>query len=295
MTLSEAPHFFSVQTQFKRAVPLIRLDFQGAGVIVTGGTRGIGKAIGMEFARAGAKVFLTHRWGTVDEDELIAEFADEGLLPPRIVESDVSDSEATRELMRAVKSSVDHLHAVVSNVAFAKVVNEFSDLRRSTLELSLKYSAWPVVDLIQASNEVLGYYPRYVVGISSDGSEVCHPGYDFIGVSKAVLETLCRYLAHHLKAEGVRVNALRPGFTDTESARATFGEALLQDTERRIGEMLLDPQVVGRACVALCSGLMDGVTGQVIAVDEGWSLVSPITYSIGKGWPGGFPKGEGAR
>jgi NAD(P)-dependent dehydrogenase (short-subunit alcohol dehydrogenase family) len=272
---------------------MIRLDFQGAGVIVTGGTRGIGKAVGMEFARAGARVFLTHRWGTADEDELAAEFEAEGLPLPRVVESDASDPAATRQLMELVKESVERLDVVVSSVAFAKVINELSELRRSTMELSLRYSAWPVVDLVQSAREVLGCYPRYVVGISSDGPEVCHPGYDLIGVSKAVLETLCRYLALRLKAEGVRVNVLRPGFTDTDSARATFGDAVLEETGQRVRDILLDPRVVGRACVALCSGLMDGVTGQVIQVDEGWSLVSPITYCTGKGWPASFPEGAG--
>lgn len=272
---------------------MIRIDLEGAGVIVTGGTRGLGKAVGMEFARAGARVFLTHRWGTADEAELAAEFEAEGLPRPSVLESDASDPAATRELMEAVKTDGGRLDVVVSSVAFAKIVNDLSDLRRNTLELSLRYSAWPVVELVQASREVLGRYPRYVVAISSDGSEVCHPGYDFIGVSKAVLETLCRYLAVRLKGEGVRVNALRPGLADTSSSRAAFGDALLDETGQRAAEMLLDPRVVGRACVALCSGLMDGVTGQVIAVDEGWSLVSPITYLTGKDWPAPFPESEG--
>lgn len=269
---------------------MIRLDFEGAGVIVTGGTRGIGKAVGLEFARAGATVFLTHRWGTADEEALTAEFAAEGLPLPIIVESDASDAASTRALMQQVKESVGRLDVVVSNVAFGKIIRDMSELRRGTMELSLRYSAWPVVDLVQASHEVLGRYPRYVVAISSDGPDVCHPGYDFIGVSKAVLETLCRYLAVRLRGEGVRVNALRPGFTDTESARATFGDAVLEATGQRAAEILLDPRVVGRACVALCSGLMDGVTGQVIPVDEGWSLTSPIAYLTGKGWPAPFPQ-----
>lgn len=272
---------------------MVQLDFGGAGVIVTGGTRGIGKAVGMEFARAGAQVFLTHRWGTVDEGELAAEFEAEGLPVPCVVESDASDTAAVRELMARVKETVARLDVVISSVAFAKIVHDLSDLRRSTMELSLRYSAWPVVDLVQLSREVLGHYPRYVVAISSDGPEVCHPGYDFVGVSKAVLETLCRYLALRLRGEGVRVNALRPGFTDTESARATFGDALLAETGAKAGEMLLDPRVIGRACVALCSGLMDGVTGQVIPVDQGWSLVSPIAYCTGKGWPAPFPETQG--
>jgi enoyl-[acyl-carrier-protein] reductase (NADH) len=121
---------------------------------------------------------------------------------------------------------------------------------------------------------------------------MCHPGYDLVGAAKAVLETLCRYLALRLKAEGVRVNAVRCGPLDTASLRATFGDALPHSLTAAAGngrDLLLDPQVVGRACVALCSGLMDGVTGQVLTVDEGWSLVSPVTYLTGQGWPGPFP------
>ena len=247
----------------------------------------------MEFSRAGAQVFLTHRWGTVEEGELAAEFEAEGLPRPHVVESDASDPAATRQLMELVKGSVERLDVVVSSVAFAKVIRDVSELRRNTMELSLRYSAWPMVDLVQASLEVLGRYPRYVVAVSSDGPEVCHPGYDFIGVSKAVLETLCRYLALRLKGDGVRVNAIRPGFTDTDSARATFDDLQVEETRQRVGDVLMDPRVVGRACVALCSGLMDGITGQVIPVDDGWSLVSPIAYLTGKGWPDPFPEREG--
>jgi NAD(P)-dependent dehydrogenase (short-subunit alcohol dehydrogenase family) len=258
-------------------------------VLVTGGTRGLGKAIGLEFARAGAKVYLTHRWGSVDEEELVAEFRQEDLPAPRIVESDVADGDATRELMGIIKEEAGRVDVIVSNVAFSKVVKEITDLKRSTLDLSLQYSAWPVVDLIHAAHEVTGEYPRYVLGISSDGGEICHDGYDFAGVSKAVLETLCRYLALRLKRHGVRVNAVRPGFLDTASFRATFDDETADALKERVEGLFLDPGGVAQACVALCSGLMDAVTGQVIVVDEGWSLVSPLAYLTGRGLPGGFP------
>ena len=263
------------------------VDLRGTAVIVTGGTRGLGKAIGMEFSRAGATVFLTHRWGSVAEAELRAEFEQAGLPAPHIVESDVSDPQATRALMGAVRDQQTRLIAVVSNVAFAKVVDSVHDLKRESLELSLRYSAWPIIDLLIAARETLGHYPRYALAISTDGGELCHPGYDMVGIAKAALETLCRYLAVHLRAEGVRVNAIRCGPIDTDSLRATFGTDVL---DRELpGPVLLDPHSVGRACVALCSGLLDSVTGQVITVDEGLSLLSPITYLTGRGWPGPFP------
>lgn len=270
----------------------VTVNFAGRAVIVTGGTRGLGKAIGLEFARCGATVFLTHRWGSADEDALRAEFVRAGLAPPEIIESDASDPDAARDLMRRVGERGTPLAAIISNVAFAKTVGSMDDLKRSSLELSLRYSAWPIVDLLQAAKGTLGTYPRYALAISTDGGAMCHPGYDLVGAAKAALETLCRYLALRLKGEGVRVNAVRCGPLDTDSLRATFGEALphsLTDAAGNGRDLLLDPQVVGRACVALCSGLMDGVTGQVLTVDEGWSLVSPVTHLTGQGWPGPFP------
>lgn len=268
------------------------IDFRHSAVLVTGGTRGIGRAIGMEFSRAGATVVLTHRWGSVSEEELAEAFRRENLAVPVVVESDVSDPAATRTLMATIARLQVPLRAIVCNVAFAKRVDSIEDLKRGSLELSLRYSTWPVFELPDAARASLGYYPRYLIAVSTDGGSVCHPGYDMAGVAKAALETLCRYLALHLRPEGVRVNVLRPGLVDTASARATFGDAVVDMSQPGRRDVTLTPRHVARACVAMCSGLMDSVTGQVITVDEGASLMSPITYATGVGWPGQFPNDD---
>jgi enoyl-[acyl-carrier-protein] reductase (NADH) len=195
-----------------------------------------------------------------------------------------------RDLFTQIKAEAHRLDVIFSNVAFAKVVNDLSDLKKSSLELSLSYSAWPLVQMTQMAQEIFGEYPRYLIGISSNGADVCYEGYDLVGISKAVLETLCRYLAFRLKRHGVRVNAIRPGLLDTASSRATFGGEVVDSIAQKMGDLFLPPASVARACVALCSGWMDSVTGQVIAVDEGWSLVSPVAYLAGKGLPGAFPQ-----
>jgi len=269
---------------------MIGTNLQGMQVLVTGGTRGLGKAIGLEFARAGAGVFLTYHWGSADVDELVAEFEAQGVPPPQVIEADVSDAEATRALMGVIRERAGRLDVLVNNVAFSKVIRELSDLKQNALQLSLGYSAWPAVEYLQVAKAVIGRFPRYVLAISNDGMETCHDGYDLAGVSKAVLETLCRYLALRLKAHGVRVNLLRVGFLDTASSRATFGDEAIKEMQGRVEGLLLDPAGVARACLALCSGWMDSVTGQVITVDEGWSLVSPVAYITGRGLPGGFPQ-----
>jgi NAD(P)-dependent dehydrogenase (short-subunit alcohol dehydrogenase family) len=197
------------------------------------------------------------------------------------VEADASDPEATRALMTQVAEVGHPLHAVISNVAMAKLVHGIDDLKRRSLELSIGYSAWPVVDLVQAAHEVLGAYPRYVVAVSSDADRWCHPGYDLVGASKAVLESLCRYLAVRLQDEGVRVNAIAPGLVDSALLADTFGEALVGELRAR--GMMLDPARVARVCVALASGWMDAVNGQTLIVDEGWSRVSPLTLLAPEG------------
>ena len=257
-------------------------------VLITGGTRGLGKAIGLEFSRVGAKVFLTHKWGSISEGDLITEFLAQDLPPPRIVESDVGDSEAIRALMGAIQEEVGALDIVISNVSFVKIANDIQDYKRKSFELSLQYSTWPFVDLLQAAHTVTGGFPRYAIAVSSHAPDICFHGYDFAGPSKAALETLCRYLALQLKSSGVRVNAIRPGCIDTASFRATSGDQTVDLLKQR--GLLLDPQGAARVCVALCSGWMDAVTGQVIAADEGWSFVNPISYLTGEGLPGEFPE-----
>jgi NAD(P)-dependent dehydrogenase (short-subunit alcohol dehydrogenase family) len=263
------------------------VDLRGAGVVITGGTRGLGLALGLEFGRAGATVFLTHRWGSVDEGELQAGFEAEGLPAPRIVESDASDPAATRDLMRVVLESGVPLAALVSNVAFAQVVGDIRDLKRASLELSLRYSTWPVLEMLHAAREVLGRYPRHVVAISTDGSAVCHPGYDMVGVAKAALETLCRYLALHLRVRG------RPG--QRPPLRATGYGQPAGDVRRGhrehvgpVRQSVDGPSLRGARVRRAVQRAHGRHHGQVITVDEGASLLSPVMYMTGKGWPGPF-------
>jgi NAD(P)-dependent dehydrogenase (short-subunit alcohol dehydrogenase family) len=258
-------------------------------VLITGGTKGLGKAIALEFAHAGAIVYVTHKWGSIPPEKLIQEFEAEGVTPPFILESDASNREETYELMRKIKAHVDRIDTIISNATFSKIVNDIQDWKRQALEISIKYSSWSLVDLIQAHFDIMENYPRYLIGVSSNGPDICYPGYGLVGVSKSVLETLCRYFALALKEHGTRVNVIRPGFLDTESSRATFGEEVLQEIQKKAPGIFLDLRRVAKVCVALSSGLMDAVSGQTITIDEGWSVVSPIAYLTGSGLPGLFP------
>jgi NAD(P)-dependent dehydrogenase (short-subunit alcohol dehydrogenase family) len=244
--------------------------FQNKAVLITGGTMGIGLATGLEFAREGAHCILTYRWGSAEESEIIDLFARENLPPPLILQADVANSEDTAELLDRIKREHDQIEVFVSNVAFAQVVKSLDDYKMRALTRSLEFTTWPMVEYSTTIRQVFGKYPRYIVGLSSGGVDQMYKNYDFVAASKAVMETMCRYLNYRLFDEDVRINIVRSYYVETESLWSTFGK----DFQAFVKKMspvrqFTTAEEVAKAIVVLSSGLMDGVSGQVLEVDRG--------------------------
>lgn len=118
------------------------------------------------------------------------------------------------------------------------------------LSAAIKGRAWPVVGLLQSVHGATGHYPRYTIALSSMLPARYEAGAEARAVADSVLEILCRYVTADLLNEDARVNAIRPG--PGASAAEVAGVA-----------------------VALCTGLLDGVKGQILTVDGGRGFSAP--------------------
>lgn len=250
----------------------------GKAVLVTGGTKGIGLATGLAFGRQGANVYLTHRWGSADEGAIAKQFEAVGAPVPKILEADASQDEDTENLMNEIKKDHDRLEVLISNVSFAHISQHHGDLSKKGLKRSLNYSSWPFISYLQVAKNVFGKFPRYSVGMSSRGPEYFLPGYDFVAASKAVMETFAMYMTAELEeADDCRINVVRANPVDTESLEATFGPEFVPFCKKYYGEQFfVTPEQVADATLGLCSGMMDGVRGQILLLDNGCGFADNV-------------------
>lgn len=252
---------------------MIQIDLSGKSVLITGGTKGIGLASAMKLAKAGAATYLTYKWGSADLDEISANFIKEGAaIAPVFIQADVSIPEDTQLVLDAIKEKEEKLDIFISNVGFAQSPKSFDDYKKRSLYKTLDYSTWPLVDYTQKVKKTFGAYPEKVIAISSDGPDHFYKGYDYVAASKSLLEFFSKYMSVHLLEEGSRVNVIRFGTVKTESFNLIFGEEFFEFMAKEGIEesMFLTPEECADSVLAMCSGLMDAMNGQIINVDYGF-------------------------
>jgi enoyl-[acyl-carrier protein] reductase III len=241
--------------------------FEGASVLVTGGTRGIGRAIALRFAREGAgRValgYLRNDRAAEEAAELVRAQGAEVVL----VRGNVS-SQRVLDDVRALGS----LDAVVHNAATG-VVRPALEAEEKHWDWTLNANARALLALTQATAPSMRPGSA-IVALSSLGSVRVLENYVLIGVSKAALESLVRYLGVELAPRGIRVNAVSGGVVETGALEhfPNREEMLAAARERTPAGRMVEPDDLAGAVAFLCSDDAAMICGQTLVVDGGFSL-----------------------
>jgi enoyl-[acyl-carrier protein] reductase III len=245
------------------------MSFAGRSVLVTGGSRGIGRAIARRFAEHGAARVAI---GYLRNDKAAEEAADEVRTlgaEPVLVRGNVTSARVLREV-----EALGALDALVHNAATGVIRPALeTDDRHWDWTLNANARALLALARVAAPSMQPG---SSIVGISSLGSTRVLENYVLIGTSKAALESLVRYLAVELAPKGIRVNAVSGGVVETGALdHFPNREQMLQAAQTRTpAGRMVEAEDIADAVVFLCSPQSEMVRGHTLVVDGGFSLLA---------------------
>ncbi|MEO2035968.1 MAG: SDR family oxidoreductase [Planctomycetaceae bacterium] len=248
------------------------INLTGQTALVTGSSRGIGKATAIRLAEAGADLILNYAKSRAAAETVAETIAQMGR-SVMVVKADVSARDDVDCMMEAIDDEFGKLNIIVSNAASGG----FRELMKSSeihFEQTMNTNVKPLISLVQAAMPLFNKTDGFarVIGLSSHGSHRALPAYGLIGGSKAALESVARHLALELGDHDVRVNIVQAGLVETDSARMIPGvEEMFAHVESRtcVGARRLQPEDVANVVTYLASPMSDMIQGQTIIVDGG--------------------------
>jgi 3-oxoacyl-[acyl-carrier protein] reductase len=240
--------------------------------LVTGASRGIGRAIARALAAEGARVALVYRGGREAAEAAVREIAEAGGTA-KPMQVDVTDAAAAERCVEQVVAEWGRLDILVNNAGIV----------RDTLFVRMTPEDWDgvlatnlggAVNFSRAAAQQMAFKQRRgrIINVSSVAAEHVNPGQTNYAASKGALNAFTRALAVELAGRNVLVNAIAPGFIETDMSapvRNKAGDLIKKVIPlRRIGQ----PEDVARVAVFLATDDSAYITGQVLTVDGGLSL-----------------------
>jgi enoyl-[acyl-carrier protein] reductase III len=247
---------------------------KGKVALITGGSRGIGRAITLKLASEGASVIINF-FRQRSTAESTAEAVRNLGVNAHIIKANLAEPEKIDRMFAEIEEKFGQLDILVNNAA--------SGVARTAMELEPDHWDWTIninarAGLLCAQRAAkLMKNGGVIVNISSLGSRLAWPIYTAVGVSKAALEALTRYLAIELAPRGIRVNAVSAGAVESDALKLYINDPNIPShvvTSTPAGAMV-QPEDVANVVSFLCSDAAAMIRGQTIIVDGGLILTSP--------------------
>lgn len=242
-------------------------------IFVSGGSRGIGRTITLSQAGKGVCLFVNYLRDDESAITLKKEAQEKGarvvLLP-----GNIGDPDTVLSIFSTLKKETNKLGALIHNAALG-VFKPVSQLRVKDWDISLDVNAKALLLLSQAALPLMKTEGGKIVAISSLGAQRFTPDYGAIGVSKAALESLVRYLAVELAPHKINVNAVSSGLVETESLKMfpRFEMMKKEFLRRTPGGRLGKPEDIANVVSFLLSPEANWIFGQTLIADGGYSLL----------------------
>ncbi|QIS18461.1 enoyl-ACP reductase FabI [Nocardia terpenica] len=252
---------------------------KGKNILITGvlTEQSIAYAVARHAQQQGATVLLS----SYDRAARITRIVAESLPNPApVIELDVTNDADLAALSERVGQHCRHLDGVLHAVAFAPqsaLGGKFLDTPWTDVATTMHVSAYSLKALVTACLPVLRS-PASVVGLDFDAA-IAWPGYDWMGVAKAALESTTRYLSRDLGRRGIRINLVAAGPLRTKAATSIVSFTDFESAWHSgapLGWDVTDADPTARACTALLSDWFTGTTGEIIHVDGGFHVTGGV-------------------
>lgn len=246
--------------------------FSGKVALVTGSSRGIGRAIALRLGEEGASVAVNYVRKKSKAEEVVHAIKAHGSNAVS-VRANMGEPEQVKALVAAVKETFGRLDILVNN-AVSAVLKPVRDLTPYHVEYTLNINVKSFILLVQQALPMLEAGRGKIISITSLGSHRYIDGYGILGASKAAVESLTRTLAVELAPKGINVNAVCGGPIETEAIQVIPNYEHLASVwkkltpEKRLGQ----PEDLAGVVAFLCSDDARWIRGQVLVADGGLSL-----------------------
>jgi enoyl-[acyl-carrier protein] reductase III len=252
-------------------VPGENNSLAGKIALITGGSRGIGKAIALELGQRGATVVINYLKNHDAAKATVEELEALGIKATRI-KAHIGDEAAVESLIAKIEDQFGRLDILINNAA-SGVMRPAADLSTKHWDWTMNINARGPWMLSVAAARLMPNGGR-IINLSSPGASRVLPAYFAVGVSKAAIEAVTRYLAVELGSKGIAVNTVSAGFVMTDAIDAFPDELGIKEIASRptpAGRAITTTDV-SRVVAMLCTPDAEMIRGQVIMVDGGETL-----------------------
>jgi len=255
------------------------MPLKGKLTLVTGSGRGIGRAIALKLASQGSDIIVNFFRRREAAEKTAKDIVALGV-KAEVIRANVGDPAKLDEMFDTIATKFGHLDILINNAA--------SGVGRSVLDVDIKAWDWTMninarafLLCAQRAAKLMEGRGGKMVSITSLGSSFVLPSYAVVGISKAALEALTRYLAIELAPKGICVNAVAASAVETEALKFYIREGLMKDIRQATpaGRMVI-PEDVANVVAFLCSEEAFMIRGQTVVVDGGTS-VAPFVIPKG--------------